>query len=55
MFYMDREKNVAVMSNKTKVFSVIDGKLRKKDYSVKKTLWMPASAGMTTGVGGTSH
>jgi hypothetical protein len=65
------QKIVAVISNKTRIFGVIDGKSRKKDYSVKKTLWMPAClaalgfaerrarplafAGMTTRVGGASH
>lgn len=45
---MPYEKNAAVMSNKAKILSVIDGK-------AQKAPWMPASAGMTLGVGGNSH
>ena len=60
---MDGKKIMAIMSNKTRIFSVIDGKLQKKDALAKKALWMPAclaarplaSAGMTTGVGGNSQ
>jgi hypothetical protein len=53
---------MAVMSNKTGIFSVIDGKLQKKNNLTKKTFWMPAGvypanggAGMTMNVGGFSH
>ena len=52
---MDGKKNVAVMSNKTRIFNVINGNLQKKNNLAKKVLWMPASAGMTTHVGGSSH
>jgi len=52
---MPEEKNVAIMSNKAKILSVIDGKTQKTRINDKKASWVPASAGMTTGVGGTSH
>jgi hypothetical protein len=59
---MDCQENMAVMSNKTGIFSVIDGKLQKKNNLTKKTFWMPAGvypanggAGMTMNVGGFSH
>lgn len=52
---MTDKKKVAVMSNKTRIFSVIDGNIREKENLSKKASWMPASAGMTTDVGGNSQ
>ena len=52
---MDKQKNVAIMSNKAKILGAIDGKTQKVRIDDKKAPWMPASAGMTMGVGGTSH
>jgi len=52
---MAGKKIMAVMSNKTEILSVIDGKMDKVGGLIKKTLWMPASAGMTMSVGGASH
>ena len=52
---MADKKIVAVMSNKTRIFGVIDGNMQNNTLLAKRTLWMPASAGMTVCVGGTSH
>ncbi len=52
---MHDQKNVAIMSNKEKILDTIDGKTQETRINDKKAPWMPASAGMTMGVGGNSH
>jgi hypothetical protein len=52
---MAQDKNVAIMSYNAKILNASDGKRQKVANSADKTSWIPASAGMTTHVGGNSH
>jgi len=45
---MDNEKIVSIIGNKREIFNTIDG-------NMPKMQWMPAFAGMTIHVGGSSH
>ena len=52
---MARGNNVAIKGYNAKILSASDGKRQKMANSTDKTLWIPASAGMTTRVGGNSR
>ena len=45
---MDNKKNVFIISYKTEILDIIDG-------NMPKMQWVPAFAGMTIHVGGSSH
>ncbi len=44
-----------IMRYNAKIFRVLDGNTRETDNTAKNVLWMPAFAGMTIDVGGTSR
>lgn len=52
---MDDTNKSAAMRCNAGFLGISDGKMDKVGSLTKKTSWMPASAGMTMGVGGASH
>lgn len=52
---MAQGKNAAIKSYNAKIISASDGKAQEMTNSSDKHVWIPASAGMTRVVGGSSH
>jgi hypothetical protein len=52
---MAERNNAAIKGYNAKIMGDIDGKTQKTTNLTDKYAWIPASAGMTTLVGGNSH
>ena len=52
---MARGNNAAIKGYNARIMNASDGRRQKMTNSTDKNLWIPASAGMTTLVGGNSH